>query len=89
MSSASVKVWPQNRGKVGKHSEASRWLTSMSSSRGFDLVGAGSHVLVGDAPHGHLVAGHAHRGVDPEQRSLEILVVPPVGGEALRSRGPR
>ena len=54
---------------------------SMSSSRGFTSIGAGPHVLVGDPRHGHLVAGHAHGGVDPEQRSLELLVVPPVGGE--------
>jgi hypothetical protein len=32
-SSASVKVWPQNRGKVGKQSEASTWLSSLSSTR--------------------------------------------------------
>ena len=48
---------------------------------GLHLVGARSHVLIGDAPHGHLVAGHPDGGVDPEQRSLEVLVVPPVGGE--------
>ena len=30
---ASRNVWPQKRGKVGKHSEASTQLTSMSSSR--------------------------------------------------------
>jgi len=35
LSLASVKVWPQKRGKVGKHSAASTWLASMSSSRGF------------------------------------------------------
>ena len=35
LSLASVKVWPQKRGKVGKQSEASMWLTSMSSRRGF------------------------------------------------------
>ena len=34
LSFASVKVWPQNRGKVGKQIDASRWLMSMSSSRG-------------------------------------------------------
>ena len=52
---------------------------------GLDLVGTGSHVLVGDAAHGHLVAGHADGRVDPEQRALEVLVVPPVGGESLRA----
>jgi hypothetical protein len=30
---ASAKVCPQNRGKVGKHSEASTWFSSMSSIR--------------------------------------------------------
>ncbi len=34
LSSASVKVWPQKRGKVGKHKAASMWFTSMSSSLG-------------------------------------------------------
>ena len=34
LSLASVKVWPQKRGKVGKHSAASMWLASMSSRRG-------------------------------------------------------
>ena len=32
---ASVKVWPQNRGNVGKQSCASVQLVSMSSRRGF------------------------------------------------------
>ena len=32
---ASVNVWPQKRGNVGKHSEASTWPMSMSSSRAF------------------------------------------------------
>ncbi len=31
----SRNVWPQNRGKVGKHSDASTQLLSMSSSRAF------------------------------------------------------
>ena len=52
---------------------------------GLDLVGARAHVLVGHAPHGHLVAGHADGGVDPQQRALQVLVVPPVGGKALRA----
>lgn len=30
---ASVKVWPQNRGKVGKQSADWTWLTSMSARR--------------------------------------------------------
>ena len=50
---------------------------------GRDLVGAGTHVLVGDALHGHLVAGHADGRVDAEQRALQVLVVPPVGRGAL------
>ena len=55
----------------------------MSSSRGCDLVGAGTHVLVGDPAHGHLVAGDADGGVDPQKGALQVLVVPPVGGQAL------
>jgi len=35
LSFASVKVWPQNRGKVGKQRAASTWFVSMSSRRGF------------------------------------------------------
>ena len=37
---ASVKVWPQKRGKVGKHSDASTQLRSMSSSAGLRVVAA-------------------------------------------------
>jgi hypothetical protein len=33
LSSASRNVWPQKRGKLGKHSDASTWLQSMSSRR--------------------------------------------------------
>ena len=50
---------------------------------GLDLVGARAHVLVGDALHRHLVAGHADGGVDAQQRPLEVLVVPPVDRYAL------
>ena len=35
LSCASAKVCPQKRGKVGKQSEASTWLRSMSASRAF------------------------------------------------------
>ena len=52
---------------------------------GLDLVGARAHVLVGHAAHGHLVPGHADGRVDAQQRALQVLVVPPVGGEALRA----
>jgi hypothetical protein len=48
---ASVKVWPQNRGKVGKQSDA-----------GFRVVAAGPHPVVGDRAHGHVVPVEAGRG---------------------------
>ena len=35
LSFASANVWPQKRGNVGKHSDASTWSTSMSSRRAF------------------------------------------------------
>ncbi len=47
------------------------------------LVGAGAHVLVGDAPHGDLVTGDPDGRVDPQEGALEVLVVPPVGREPL------
>ena len=30
-----MNVWPQNRGKLGKASDASTWFISMSSTRAF------------------------------------------------------
>ena len=72
----------------GERGEAERGLEVVDVhvlEPGLDLVGTGSHVLVGHATHGHLVPGHADGGVDPEQRSLEILVVPPVGRESFRA----
>jgi hypothetical protein len=71
LSLASVKVCPQKRGNVEAR---------------LDLVGAGAHVLVGDALHGHLVAGDADGRVHTEQRPLEVLVVPPVDRRARRAR---
>ena len=53
---------------------------------GLHLVGARAHVLVGDALHGDLVARHADGGVDPQQRALQVLVVPPVDGHAFGAR---
>jgi len=50
---------------------------------GLDLVGAGPHVLVGDALHRDLVARHPDGRVHPQQRALQVLVVPPVDREAL------
>ena len=53
---------------------------------GLHLIGAGAHVLVGDPGDGDLVARHTHGRVEPEQRSAQLLVVPPVGGDALGAR---
>ena len=53
---------------------------------GLHLVGARAHVLVGDALHGHFFAGNPDGGVDPEQRPLELLVVPPVHRDAASAR---
>ena len=73
--------------EAGKGREAQRRLDVVDVhvlEAGLHLVGARAHVLVGDALHGHLVARHADGGVDPQERALEVLVVPPVDGHALR-----
>ena len=38
-----------------------------------------THVLIRDTCHGHLVSRHTDGRVDPQQRSLQLLVEPPVG----------
>ena len=72
--------------EAGEGREAERGLNVVGVhvvEAGLHLVGARAHVLVGDALHGHLVARHAHGGVDAQQRPLEVLVVPPVDRHAL------
>ena len=75
--------------EAGERREAQRRLDVVGVhvlEPGLHLVGARAHLLVGDALHGHLVAGHPHGRVHPQQRTLEVLVVPPVHRHALRTR---
>ena len=76
---ASRKVWPQKRGNVGKHSDASTQFISMSSTRAFGLVAARPHLVVGDRRHRHVVTVEADRRDVPLVDVDEVLVDPAVG----------
>ena len=76
-------VWPQKRGNVGKQSEASTWLTSMSSRRACGVVAAGAHLVVGDRRRSHLVAVEADRGDVATVGDREVLVEPHVARVAV------
>ena len=48
LSLASVNVWPQKRGKVGKQSDASTWLIVHVGEPFGHVVGAWAHLVVRD-----------------------------------------
>ncbi|GHJ23903.1 hypothetical protein TPA0909_55170 [Streptomyces albus] len=87
LSCASAKVWPQKRGKVGKHSEASTWLRSMSASRA-----AGSQqprrIWSRVMPSSVISSRVESDGRDVALvRELEVLVDPPVGRRSVGVHG--
>jgi hypothetical protein len=84
---ASVKVWPQNRGNVGKHSDASTWFISHVLDARLGLVAARAHLVVGDRRHRHVVAVEAHRGDVALVDVDEVLVDPAVGLRAVGVEG--
>ena len=78
LSWASRKVWPQNRGNVGKQSDASTWFASMSATRATGLRAPGEHVVEEHGRVAHVVTVEAHRHERRRDRHGDVLVQPPV-----------
>ena len=83
LSLRSENVWPQKRGKLGKQSDASTWLTSMSSRRAF---GSQQPTRMSSIVIGLTVIssrGYPAAADEARERRREVLDEPPVAVRAV------
>ena len=71
-----ANVWPQKRGNVGKHSDASTWFDVHVVEARLRVVAARAHLVVGDRRQRHVVAVEPDRGDVALVRRDEIFVEP-------------